>query len=354
MFHDGASDASFASEVVGQVGANMGGVMRIAIIGATGMLGHHAAIAAASAGHEPVVVYRNPRSLQQLGDLNCERRQADLRDRAAMKSALAGVDAVINCAGYYPTLPRPWRKEVQTATTQMQNFYDACADLPLRKIVYLGGAIALPRRSDGAPGDESLRYAGQPRSRNPYLQVKWALDEQAHAQAGKGLPVATGIPTMSFGEFDPGNTTGRFILEMARRSLPGFVDGKRNVIYAGDAGRGLVRVCEDGRPGERYLLTGENLTMRQLMEKVAKATGAPMPRTVPLPIAQALSAWQTFHYRHLRGPEPKISESAIAVMSAGQFLDGSKAQLELGFQAQVSVDEAIRRALRWFRAKGMV
>ena len=181
-----------------------------------------------------------------------------------------------------------------------------------------------------------------------------AAIEQAQAEARKGLPVAIGIPTMSFGEFDPGNTTGRFIIEMARGTLPGFVDGRRNVIYAGDAGRGLVCVCEDGRAGERYLLTGENLTMQQLMEKVAQATGAPMPRTVPLPVARTLSAWQTFRYRHLRGPEPKISESAIAVMSAGQFLDGSKAQLELGFQAQVSVDEAIGRALKWFRAKKMV
>lgn len=318
------------------------------------MLGHHTALATQRAGHELVVVYRNPKSLPALADLRAEFRQGDLDTPGSLKTALQGVDAVINCAAYYPTLPRPWRDEVQTATAQMRNFYEACVGLPLRKIVYLGGAIALPRRGDGAPGDETLRYAGQPRDRNPYLQVKWSLDEQAQAQARKGLPVAIGIPTMSFGEFDPGNTTGRFILEMARHSLPGFVDGRRNVIYAGDAGRGLVRVCEDGRVGERYLLTGENLTMRQLIGKIAAATDSLMPRTVPLPVAQALSAWQTFRYRHLRGPEPKISESAIAVMSAGQFLDGSKAQRELGFQAEVTTDDAIRRALQWFRAKGMI
>jgi dihydroflavonol-4-reductase len=256
--------------------------MRIAIVGATGMLGHHTALATSRAGHEVIVVYRNPRSLESIRDVQCEARQADLNDRGALRNAFTGIDAVINCAGYYPTIPRPWRDEVQIAKAQMQNFYDACADLPLRKIVYLGAAIALPHDSNGRPGNEELRYREQPNKKSPYLQVKWALDEQALAMAQQGLPITIGIPTMTFGEFDPGNTTGRLIIELANRSLPGYVNGRRNVIYAGDAGRGLVRVCEAGRASERYLLAGENMTMEELMGKVAVAVGAPMPKAIPL------------------------------------------------------------------------
>jgi NAD(P)-dependent dehydrogenase (short-subunit alcohol dehydrogenase family) len=89
--------------------------MRVAIVGATGMLGHHTALAAVRAGHEVVVVYRNPRSLEAIRDVQREARQADLNDRAAPRNAFSGVDAVINCAGYYPTAPRPWRDEVQIA-----------------------------------------------------------------------------------------------------------------------------------------------------------------------------------------------------------------------------------------------
>jgi dihydroflavonol-4-reductase len=105
--------------------------MRIAIIGATGMLGHHTALAASRAGHEVIVVYRNPRSLEAIRDFRFEARQADLNDRHAPRSAFKRVDSVINCAGYYPTVPRPWRDEMKIAEEQMQNFYDACADLPL-------------------------------------------------------------------------------------------------------------------------------------------------------------------------------------------------------------------------------
>jgi len=89
--------------------------MRIAIIGATGMLGQHAALAALAAGHDLRLTYRKEAALARLGDIPYERAPADLGDRAALTRALQGVDGVINTAAYYPTVPRPWREEVATA-----------------------------------------------------------------------------------------------------------------------------------------------------------------------------------------------------------------------------------------------
>jgi dihydroflavonol-4-reductase len=94
--------------------------------------------------------------------------------------------------------------------------------------------------------------------------------------------------------------------------------------------------------------------MEQLMTKIAFATGAPEPKAIPLAVARLLSTWQTFWYRYLHGPVPKVSASAIAVMSLGQFLDGSKAERDLGYRPDVSTDEAILRALEWFKAQAMV
>jgi dihydroflavonol-4-reductase len=326
--------------------------MRIAIIGATGLLGQHSARAALAGGHELVVIHRASSKLAALGDLRFSTAIAELDDRDAMVQALSGVDAVINCAGYYPTVPRPWRDEVKIATTQMANFYAACAGHRLRKIVYLGGAIALRRNPSGEPGDETLEYPGEPDNKNPYVQVKWAMDRQAVEQARAGLPVVIGIPSMTFGDHDPGGTTGRLLIEIANRTLPAYVRGNRNVIYAGDAGQGLVRVCEDGQPGERYLLTGANISMDDLVAKIAGIAGVPAPRAIPLPVAKAVATVQALRYRYLKGPLPKVDATAIAVMSSGQFLNGAKAERELGFRATVNVDEAIRRALAWFRAKG--
>jgi len=318
------------------------------------MLGHHTARAVAAKGHELVVIHRPSSRLDGLRDLAFRPAIADLDDRAALAKAILGVDAVINCAGYYPTVPRPWQEDVHAALVQMENFYAACEGRGLHRIVYLGGAIALKRNPSGEPGHELLEYEHEPADRNPYLQVKWAMDAQARRKAREGLPVVIGIPSMTFGEFDEGPTTGRLIVEIANGTLPGYVRGKRNVIYAGDAGRGLLRVCEDGRVGERYLLTGENLTMDQLAAKIAAIAGVAAPRAIPLPIARLASWLQTLRYQHLNGPLPRVDATAIAVMSAGQFLSGAKAERDLAFRAEVSVDEAIGRALRWFRQNGYV
>lgn len=324
--------------------------MRIAIIGATGMIGHHTALAAQSAGHEVVVLHRPNSKLAQISDIAGERRVATLDKRQWMERALEGIDAVINCAGYYPTAPRHWQAEVKTATQQMQKFYDACAVHSLSKIVYLGGAIALPKNSDGSPGHADLRYRSAPRNKNAYVQVKWAMDELALQQAEKGLPVVIGIPSMTFGEFDAGPTTGQLVTGIANGTLPAYVKGQRNVIYAGDAGRGLLACAEKGRPGERYLLTGENTDMDALVTLISNITQQTAPKAAPLAVAQFMNKLQTLGFK-LGGPLPQVSETAIAVMSAGQHLDGTKAYKELGFKAQSNIENAIQKAYRWFQTE---
>lgn len=325
--------------------------MHLLILGATGMLGQQAARAAAVAGHDLTLAYRDAKALTRFEGLRHRAMPVDLESGAGLAAALDGVDAVIHCAAPYPTQPRPYRVEVEAGLARMAAFYRACEARPLQKIVYLGGAIALQRRADGQPGDETCEYAGAPPNRNPYVQLKWALDAQAKEQAKKGLPVSIGIPTMTFGEYDYGPTTGRLLLMLAKGQLPRYVRGERNVVYGGDAGRGLVAVCERGAPGERYLLTGENTSMDALTALMAELCGRPAPKAVPLPIVKAVNAVQTLRWR-LGGALPTVDATAIAVMSAGQHLSGEKAKRELGFERRVPLREALERALAWFRQVG--
>ena len=332
--------------------------MKVAIIGATGMIGHHTAAAALSAGHDVLVIHREGSDLSRIDDLQelggFETAIGDLDSVEQMESAFKGADAVINCAAYYPTRPRPWREEVSTAKEQMERFYSACGLADVDRIVYLGGAIALRRSPDGAPGTEAMEYDSPPPTTNSYVQVKYAMHKQALEAARSGLPVVIGIPTMTLGEFDYGPSTGRFITEVANQTMPGFVDGRRNVLYAGDSGRGLLLAAEKGRPGEAYLFAGTDITMDDLMTIIARVAGVDKPKTVPLAAAKLLAKFQAMRYRFLKGPVPKLGETAIAVMSAGQFIDGSKARQELGFEPTLSVEEAVRRAYKWFVAQGMI
>ncbi len=330
------------------------GPLRVGVIGATGMIGHHTALALQEQGHEVIAVQRAGSDLNKISDLNCVTREGDLAVPASLTRALSGLDAAINCAAYYPTVPRPWRAEVHTALSQMDGFYQAVRACGLRKAVYLGAAIALRKHPLGQPGHETLSYAHRPPGKNAYVQLKWALDRQAIEQARSGLPIVVGIPSMTFGEYDYGPTTGALIREIAARRLPAYVRGRRNAVYAGDAGYGLALALQKGRPGERYLITGENLSMDALVAKIATIAQVAPPRAVPLRIAGLLAKVQAWRYRHLNGPLPKISETAIAVMAGGQFLDGSKARRELGYAPKVTLDDALRRAHTWFVEQGMV
>lgn len=328
--------------------------MKIAVIGATGMIGHHTALSVIARGHELVVVHRAGSDLSRLGDTTFQRIEADATDSRALTQALRKVDSVIHCAGYYPTQPRAWQEDVRRARAQMIPFYDACARCDLHKIVFLGAAIALPPEPHGQPGHADLHYPRPPRRANGYLQSKWALDTLALQRARKGLPVVIGIPSMTFGEYDYGPTTGRLICDIANGRLPAYVEGKRNVVYAGDGGRGLVMACEAGTPGERYLFTGENLTMSSLVERIAAAASVHRPRRAPLTLARAIAMSQGLRYRRLGGPLPKIDDTAIAVLAYGQYLQSDKSRDALGWTPKQSADEAIQRALQWFRGQGMV
>ncbi len=328
--------------------------MRIAIIGATGLLGHHAAKAALERGHELTVLHREGSDLSKIDDLTYQSAIVDLEDTTTVTRALAGVDAVLHCAAYYPTVPRPWKEEVATATGRMERFYQACAEHQLDKIVYLGSSIALPKHPDGEPGHEGLDYPGEPPTKNAYVRAKWAMDKQASEQAKNGLPVVIGIPTMTFGEYDFGPSTGTLLTKVANRELPGYVPGNRNVVYAGDAGRGLILAVERGRPGQRYLITGANVSMDELVAAMAKIAGVPVPRSIPLAMARIVGKLQAARYKLFGGAAPVISETAIAVMSGGQLVSGDKAKSELQYEPSVDLDETIERAYRWFRQVGYI
>lgn len=325
--------------------------MKIAVLGATGLLGHHCARAIRQAGHELVVIHRSSSRIERLAYLQPQFRAAELLDRQALLRSLDGLDGVVFCAGYYPVLSRRWQGELASALDQTRQFYGACRQAGVPRIVYVGSAIALPVHPDGLPGHEGLFYDGLPRWKNPYLLSKWALDEQARSQARAGLPVVIGIPSMTLGEFDFGPSTGKLITSLGNARMTHYVPGRRNVIAAADAGRGLLRTLESGRVGERYLLTGCNIDMADLTARIAERVGVTPPKALPVPLAKWVARLGILRHR-LGGRAPLLDDTAIAVMAGGQFLDGRKAHDELGFVAENGLDPLLDRAIAWFRENG--
>ncbi|PIQ49246.1 MAG: epimerase [Cytophagales bacterium CG12_big_fil_rev_8_21_14_0_65_40_12] len=328
--------------------------MKIGIIGGTGMLGHHLAIAAQLRQYEVVIIHRPGSNLDRIKDLQFESRIADLDDRGSMIRALKGLDYIANCAAYYPTVPKPLHQEIKTSRLQMQFFLDGVEAAGCQKAMYVGGAIAIPKNENGL-GKEDLFYPKAPENQNPYLQVKWLMDEMARAGAAKGLPVVIGIPTMTFGEYDYGPTTGRLIVDLANEELPAYISGLRNVVAARDAGRGLLLALEKGKIGERYLISGENTSIEALVATISEIANVPvLQKTLPLGLAKFISKMQEIKYTLFRGTPPTLSATAIAVLSSGQHIDGAKAKEELGYEPDLTAKDAIRSAYNWFKKEGYI
>jgi dihydroflavonol-4-reductase len=322
--------------------------VKIGIIGATGMLGHHTAKAVMDAGHELFVIHREGSKLDKIQDLRFQSRIGDLNDKKSLIEATKELDFVLNCGAYYPTLPLPLKKEMDTAKAQMDNFIESGVQNKVSKMLYLGGAIALPKSPNGI-GTEDLIYNAAPDDKTPYVQVKWLMDKMAR-EAG----VVVGIPSMTFGEHDWVPSTGTFIVRVASGNMPQYVEGNRNVIYAGDAGRGMLAAIEKGRKGERYLLTVTNTNMTEILTLIAKVAKVDANfKQIPLGVAKTVSKAQGFKYK-LLGTIPTLSATSIAIMGSGQHLDGSKAKRELGFEAQTNLEDSFKKAFDWFSKMNLI
>lgn len=318
------------------------------------MLGHHMAIEAQIRQYELVLIHRKGTDLDRVRDLRFESRVADLNDRGSLIKAFEGLDAVANCAAYYPTLPKPLAQEMKIARLQMKFFLDALEGAKVEKSLYVGGAIALPKVASGM-ATEQASYDKAPENMAPYVQVKWLMDDMVRDAANDGLPIVIGIPSMTFGEYDYGPSTGRLIVELANQTLKAYVKGQRNVVSARDAGRGLLYALEKGEVGERYLITGENTDMDTLVATICERAEVPvLTKTVPVNMAKFMNKLQETRYALFRGEPPKISSTAIAVMASGQHLDGTKAKTELDYTPDLTMRDAVDRAFIWFDKNGYI
>jgi dihydroflavonol-4-reductase len=160
-------------------------------------------------------------------------------------------------------------------------------------------------------------------------------------------------PTTPIGECDLRPTpTGRIVVDFLKRKFPAYVDTGLNLVDATECARGHIRALEKGRTGERYILGGENLTLKQILDRLGAITGLPSPR-VKLPYVFALAAGvvdETVTGRIL-GREPRATMDAVRMGRKKMFITSAKAERELGWRL-VPVDDALRRSVEWFRANG--
>jgi dihydroflavonol-4-reductase len=222
--------------------------------------------------------------------------------------------------------------------------------------VYTSSVATMAFRSDGMLVDEATPVALGDMVGH-YKRSKF-LAEQAAIEAARigvecGQRVMILNPTTPIGAYDVKPTpSGRILVDFLNRRFPAYMDTGLNLVDAGEVARAHVAALERGRPGERYILGGENLTLKQILDKMSAITGLPSPsRRVPNGVAMAFAFFDEWITGRLRGREPRATIEAVRMGQKKMFVSSAKAERELGFRV-VPVYQALRSAIEWFRAQG--
>jgi len=327
--------------------------MKTLVTGATGFLGSHVARELASRGQFVRVLVRPSGNLRALEGIPTERVTGDLRDRASLDRALEGIQRVYHVAADYRLWARDPREIYASNVTGTQNLLDASRRAGVERFVYTStvATIAVPR-GGALPNEETQASIGE--MIGHYKRSKFEAEQSAFRAAKDGLPVVIVNPTTPVGPGDWKPTpTGKIIVDFLNGRMPGYVDTGLNFVPVEDCARGHLLAADRGRVGERYILGGENLTLKQMLDLLASVSGRRAPRwKFPHVLAYAAGCIDTAVAR-LLGREPQIPLEGVRMSRHRMFADAAKAGRELGF-APGPVAAALARATAWYESNGYV
>lgn len=290
------------------------------------------------------------RRLGSVRELEVEETLGDLRDPEAVQRAVRGCAAVFHVAADY----RLWAAnpgELYASNVQgTRNLLEAARWAQLERVVYTStvGCIGVP---EGGQGTEATPVSLEDML-GAYKRSKFLAEQVALEFARTGFPVVIVNPTAPVGEHDVKPTpTGKIILDYLRGAMPAYIDTGLNLVDVRDVARGHWLALERGRTGERYILGAENLTLRQILEKLAAITGGSVPR-LRLPFAAAwIAGAVSTGWARLTGHPPRVPLDGVRMARKKMWVSHEKAARELGYEPG-PVDEALRRAVEWFRRNG--
>jgi len=323
--------------------------MTTLVTGATGFVGSHVARQLVSAGQSVRVLVRSNSNLKALAGLQVEHFEGDLRDQKSLERALKGIRRVFHVAADYRLwTPRP-EEIYQINVEGTRNLLNAAAGV--ERIVYTStvATIAVPRH--GVLPNEGTR-ATLDEMIGHYKRSKFLAEQAAVEAASAGVPVVIVNPTAPVGPWDWKPTpTGRIILDFLKGKMPAYVDTGLNVAPVEDIAAGHLLAADKGRTGQRYILGGWNMTLKQILDALSAITGRPAPR-LRLPHAVALAAgYADQWFSRLAGREPQIPVEGVKMSRHRMFVESDKAERELGYKP-TSVEAALERAVNWYQQHG--
>jgi dihydroflavonol-4-reductase len=326
--------------------------MTTLVTGASGFLGSHVARQLAASGDNVRVLLRASSQNRAVADLSLEYVTGDLRDSNSLDRALVGVSRVFHVAADYRLWARQSQDIYDSNVGGTKNLLEAAKRAGVQQFIYTSTvatiAVDRPQLPTEATESKLEEMIGH------YKRSKWLAEREVLNAAKEGLRVVVVMPTTPVGPWDWKPTpTGKIIVDFLNGNMPGYVDTGLNFVSVEECAAGHLLVAEKGAPGQRYLLGGENLTLKQFLDLISRITGLPAPK-LKIPHSLALGvAYANTAFSRLLGKEPGIPVEGVQIAQHKMFVDCSRSRNELGFRPG-SVAAAVERAVRWYEANGYV
>jgi dihydroflavonol-4-reductase len=326
--------------------------MKALVTGATGFVGSHVAEVLAEQGADLRLLVRASSDLRNVQGLKADRVIGDLRDPTSIEKAMAGCDVVFHVAADYRLWVRDPEQMYRANVEGTRAILEAARTNGVRRVVYTSSVATMGFAANGRPADEDSPVSLD-NMIGHYKRSKFMAEEVALEAGRSGMDVVVVNPSTPVGERDIKPTpTGRIVVDFLKKKFPAYVDTGLNLVDVRECARGHVAALEKGRSGERYILGGENLTLKQILDKLAAITGLPSPKIrVPYVLALATGVVDEVVTGRIRGREPRATIDAVRMGRKKMFVSCTKAERELGWK-MVPVDDALRRAAEWFQANG--
>jgi dihydroflavonol-4-reductase len=326
---------------------------RVVITGASGLLGGNLAAELAAAGHQVAAIRRDGTRTAHLDDVPIEWHEAELGSTAAMTQAFRGAACVFHCAAQVDVRRDVTPEMTASNVVGTANVVEAVAAAAVPRLVHTSSVVAVGVSRDGQPCDETATWNFDTEGLvDGYAITKHQAEGVVQAARDRVDAVIVN-PTYMFGPRDAKPSSGRLLVDIVRGRVPGWTPGYNNFVDVRDVARGMIAAWQRGRRGERYILAGHDMTYGDVMRKIAGVAGTRPPRLrVPRAAAWLFGKWGDLVER--TGRVPVVNSVQIRYAYTDKFrFKSDKAARELGYTAG-PLEPAIRDAIDWFRAHGML
>src|SRR5215471_6133551 len=326
--------------------------MTTLVTGASGFLGSHVTRQLVSRGEDVRVLLRPSSTNRAIADLSLEYVTGDLRDPASVARAMQGARRVFHVAADYRLWARRKQDIYDSNVGGTKHLLEAAERAGVSQFIYTSTvatiAVDRPQHPDEFTEARLEEMVGH------YKRSKWQAERIVLDAAKQGFPAIVAMPTTPVGPWDWKPTpTGKIILDFLNGKMPGYVETGLNFVGVEECAAGHLLISDKGKIGERYLLGGENLTLKEVLDRLAKITGFAAPK-LKIPHGLALGvAYANTAFSRLLGREPGIPVEGVKIARHMMFVNATRAQKELGFEPG-SVAAAFERAVRWYADNGYV